>query len=561
MNDIKFLNGLRYRSFSIVYMHTFGINGCNYKEFNSKFIVDDINPIDKQIFSVDKDDEKPVKRFKLPSFYVDITTNVKIDESEEEQEENKKPAYFYDSKISDVEQIVYKGWVAVELSMFFDRTATLSFRLMVSDEPDYKDEKGNPLAVVKNEEYITTDHLISLVALSMGAEHWNVKKESDKTPSNINLEPPVVKISKIAVDKDLNWLEDDKRLDSVEDESIKLLEDPESTAQTEFDIIFQRYKDVILKGQIPTKHKPLNFVYVDVWEDVNDSEYRIQDFKEESEIVDYIRDNCKAEMVGLMTLYPKEWPYRETNAFEEVCGNSIAIDTDDFVLLNPVMCVCFGTYARRGKGDPTDWAEIKKQRKEYHVSWPEYMLILEMVLAKKYSIAAAKHYLLDLLLEDSKSTGKANPHKTRDLIEANVQRSMDISQQLLKLDAVNYSKFMSHKIMFDRTIKRLEIEKDEHALKEIMDKVNESFSILLDMREMKQAGWLNLFLAVLSIASLGEILFADSQMPFMEKWGAAATLGEYISSIIQSVVFVIAIFGIIYVGCYLFGMMNFKKRK
>lgn len=570
MDDIRFLKGLRYKKFSIIYMHTFGINECNTKLFASQgnFIKEDDNPIDRQIFAIEKDEKSPVTRFKLPSFDVEIGIELEIKESEEnndkqhakdedgEEKGNKRVVvpYEYDTKIKDIEHITVSGKVFAELSLFFNRTATLTFRLMVNNETD---KEGNFVAAAKSEEYITTDHLISLVALSMGAEHWNVMKDNEKTPSNINLKPAKVHISNLALDRNLKWLEEGKRLAELDTDEIF----GENNPRTAFDVVFERYRSAILKGQKAIDYKPLNFVYIDVWEDINNYDYTLQDYKEESQIVDYIRDNCKAELVGLMTLYPKEWPYREENAFDEVCGSSIAIDVDDFVLLNAGMCVCFGTYARRGKGNPTDWAEISKQRETYHVSWPEYMLILEMVLAKKYTIGAARKMLLKSL------ANCATADATRDNIEKNAKLEMRITDILLKLDAVNYSKFMSHKVMFDRTIKRLDIGKDEASLLSMMEKVDSSLSNLFEMRSIKQSANMNLFLLALSIASLLEILLSDPGMPFISKISGfdiawlnftetlADSIGLKMSVTMQSITFVLLCTGLIIMGyniCKLF---------
>ena len=87
-----------------------------------------------------------------------------------------------------------------------------------------------------------------------------------------------------------------------------------------------------------------------------------------------------------MTLYPQERPYRTEESYNDVCGSNIAIDTDDLIILNSVMCMVFGTYGRRAAGSPTDWGDHLEIRKSHFVSWPEYMLILEMILAKKYKV-------------------------------------------------------------------------------------------------------------------------------------------------------------------------------
>ncbi len=585
MSDIKYLDGLRYKSFSIVYMHTFGIENCDVEKFDEEFISIDNNAIDDQIFSVEEGENKPVQRFKLPSFNVDITTELKIDGNDESYDEYRS--------------VNFQGKVAVELSLFFNKTAVLTFRLMVVDEQnkDYEELYSDGNFISKNQEYITTDHMISLASLIMGAEHWNVRKKEEKTPSNINLKPPKVNITDIPIDDNLEWKKKSSKDENVVDvkkrkkagkcinckkclrlkkfrecvplkekckkrwEKIRSDEKQEkdkeaNTYLTQFDIACQKYEQMILKCQTPIRQKPLNYVYIDVWEDIENSKKTLQAHDDEGHMIDDIRSNCKAELVGLMSMYPQEWPYRETKAFNDVCGDSVAIDVDDFVLVNTAMCVCFGTYGRRGKGSSTDWTEILKQRKIYHVSWAEYMLILEMVLAKKYTISVAKSLLLKSLGE------RFSTNATRRTIERNADLELDVTELLLALDAVNYSKFISHKIMFERTSKRLEIDRDEANLKDIMDKEHEALDNLLEMRNMRQSGLLNVILAFISMASLTGLLLNEPEMPFLEFLGVDGAIGVKLSIIMQIIACILVVVGIIYLFCYLVGRnVGNKKRR
>jgi Holliday junction resolvase RusA-like endonuclease len=98
-----------------------------------------------------------------------------------------------------------------------------------------------------------------------------------------------------------------------------------------------------------------------------------------------------------MTMYPAEWPYRAAEAYDHVCGGNIAIDTDDLVLAGSHMVVVIGTYGRRGDGvDGVNWEKVMRERRFYHVSWEEYLLIVQFVLAKKFSFNNAIDTLLKL---------------------------------------------------------------------------------------------------------------------------------------------------------------------
>ena len=213
-----------------------------------------------------------------------------------------------------------------------------------------------------------------------------------------------------------------------------------------------------------------------------------------------------------MTLYPEEWPYRDIEAYDEVCGGNIAIDTDDLVLVNQNVCVVIGTYGRRGADSPVDWAEHLEERADYHVSWPEYLFILEMVLAKKYVIACANDRLVDATLN-------AGNLSSSELIASNAELGMRLSRMILQLNVVKYSKFMSHKVMFDRTTRRLDIEEDQKKLIKLMDMVDSSLHNISDYKSVKSDFVLNFILAIISVVSTFEILFQDVSLPFVEYIG------------------------------------------
>ena len=236
----------------------------------------------------------------------------------------------------------------------------------------------------------------------------------------------------------------------------------------------------------------------------------------EAEIVDHIRECHKEELIGMMTLYPEEWPYRDREAYDEVCGGNIAIDTDDLVLVNSNVCVVIGTYGRRGAGSPVDWEQHLEERADYHVSWPEYLCILEMVLAKKYIIDYASDQLVDATL----NTGHMS---SSELIARNAELSMRLSRMVLQLNVVKYSKFMSHKVMFDRTTRRLDIENDQKRLIKLMEMVDNSLHNISDYKSVRSDFVLNFILAIISVVSTFEILFQDVNLPFVEYIGLTSS--------------------------------------
>ena len=271
-----------------------------------------------------------------------------------------------------------EGRVHVWAAVFFNRTVQISYRFIVpkiprneSDEPGRADERYDGLDPA---EFCTTDHpfdtdqLISVAGIAQHVEHWVYNEKLDRQEIDGSLDK--VEISDFKLDKDSVFR-------------------PEGTGEGNltFDEVQRRYRNYFDKTpQAEFRAPDHRYIYIDVWEDIAHTGDTDFGKMAEDEIIEHIETAHRAELVGLMTLYPMEWPYRMDSSYEDVCGRNIAIDTDDLVLANQNMSVVFGTYGRRGKGSPTDWKEHLARRDRYHVSWPEYLVLLEIVLAKKQTI-------------------------------------------------------------------------------------------------------------------------------------------------------------------------------
>ncbi len=528
--------------------------------------------IENQIFVLPKnvrEEDRNVRRFSLRGFDFEMPI---IPQSDED---------FY--------PVTLKGHVNIEMSLFFGHTASITYRFLF-------DGYSCTLS-----EAVCTDHIISLLSIFLGAEYWSVekKKEDGDAPSDrkdpelnrlasqtdINLES-LFYVSNLFLDDDGNPINEGRTLDL-------------SGKGRTFDIIALLYKKFIYKictdfkkGLPKTdiikynryrKDHPLttsndyHYAMVDVWENImhpipegeNGIPVSILDgHKEEdlfskshsprlteAEIVNHIRDFHKEELIGLLTMYPGEWPYRDAEAYDEICGQNIAIDTDDLVLVGHNLCMVLGTYGRRGgdedeapgdDGTPedpnkvsqgVDWATHLKERSRYHVSWPEYLLILQMVLAKKYIIGLANDQLITATLsaEDSSSN---------ELIGKNAELSMRLSRLVLQLDVVKYSKFASHIVMFDRTTSRLRLNEDLERLNGMMDMVDDSLHNLSDSKAMKSDFFLNIILAIISCASTFELFFQDSEMPFLSYFGIQ---NSGFSAVFVAVVAAITLFALLLV--------------
>ncbi len=451
---------LRYNKFSIVYIQIFSVERFDVSQLCAGRFSEIDNSIDEQIFAIDELHESPVKRYSVQGFDFSLS-------------------------LDEPYPVTLSGHVFVEVSVFFERTVSVTYRMVV--DGDY----------CRCSDAISTDHLISLASLNMGAEHWSC--DDDKKFSTINLDITDMRVENLCLDEHGQWLGTPVTL-------------PEDDGINNFIDVQCRYKRLIGRNQTFSGTKDMNYVYVDVWEDVSHTDGLFAGMKEPA-IIDHIYRFHGKELTGLMSLYPYEWPYRTDECFDDVCGSNVAIDTDDLILVNPNICVVFGTYGLRGGESPTDWEAHLRERKRYHVSWPEYLLIMEMVLAKKYTITVA----LDLFLYNTLRVSSLR--HARGVLEENARRVLRVTKLLLQLDAVKYSRYVSHKIMFERTNRRLEVDRDVARLNDAMDKINQSLFNISEMRKLKQSSVLNIVLGCISAASLFGILFQQIEVPFMQRFG------------------------------------------
>jgi len=520
-------HGLKYPGFSVVLLQLFAIDGIkDFKEpakaVRTGFIRPVGNGIDRLIFNLDNDNKENIKRYELGGFDFSLPLE--------------KPY-----------KVTLSGHVKVKMSVFFGNTVSVSYRF-VFDEDESLCRMSEPVA---------TDHIIALLSIHLSAEHWSRNK--GKSETDINTEIADFVISGLKLDECGNIL-------GEESESMTL-----SGVGRVFDKISVRYKNfvknccTVYKGGTGTEYRrfyakngcsrtnnsmdDLHYAMVDIWENlmhpVKEKDGREGDLfavsrnpkLSEADIVAHIRDWHKPELMGLMTMYPEEWLYRDSAAYDEVCGENIAIDTDDLVLVNNNVCMVIGTYGRRGTDAPVDWEEHLKERSKYDVSWPEYLLILEMVLAKKFVIGYAKDRLIDATLGLEKVSSS-------DLIARNAALSIRLSRMELQLDVVKYSRFMSHKVMFDRTTRRLDLDRDTEILNGLMEVVDNSLHNLSDYKAMKSDFILNFILALISMASTFELFFQQSEMPFLTYFGIA---NSKFAAILVWVVATVTFFGILLV--------------
>ena len=479
--------------------------------------------------------------------------------------------------VADFPPVDFQGHANVEVSQFFGNIFSLTYRflfdgftckILKADESDHETMGADDRKIVT----ATTNHIIGLLSSALGAEYWS---GDDDDAKNVGIDL----INRIIIDK--FWLNSDGEV-SKRDAQGKLtnpgklevqqmdksLEDCVGGKEDEhgvwaikdndrvFDWILLRYKKFISKEFQPGRpvedmsvKDDSRYAMVDIWETVKHPystraySYGTRDLfsdnrgkkLSEADIINHIRDFHKPELVGLMSMYPAEWPYRAAEAYDDVCGENIAIDTDDLVLAGSHMTVVIGTYARRGDGvNGVNWKEVMRDRRLYHVSWEEYLLILQFILAKKYTFNNAIDRLLALTNDMS--------NITKDMIGDCSKAALAASKKAIALDVIKHMKFPSHKIMYDRTAKRLELENDFQRFKDVQEVVSGNLQSLGEYHVAKSDSRMNFLLMAISVVSLLELLYQETKWPLGEMiFGSELNWWATVTSIISGVLAVFSL--------------------
>lgn len=520
------------------------------------------NEVEELIFPSKSFNNNQIARYSIKGFDFRIPVRAS-------KEKNEKGEY-----VADFPSVDFQGHANVEVSQFFGNIFSLTYRFLFDGftcrilEADESNHETMGAADRKTVE-ATTNHIIGLLSSALGAEYWSGDDDDNKA-AGIDL------INRIVIDR--FWLNSDG-VPAVREKGGKLtnpgkLEEQQKDKPFEkceggkenecgvwaikdndrvFDWILLRYKKYLSSVFQPggsveemSVKDDSRYAMVDIWETVKhpyDDKDLFSDKHEpkltEADIVNHIRDHHKPEMVGLMSMYPAEWPFRAAEAYDDVCGENIAIDTDDLVLAGSHMTVVIGTYARRGDGvNGVNWKEVMRDRRLYHVSWEEYLLIVQFILAKKYTFNHAIDRLLNLTDDMSLVT--------KDMIGDCSKAALAASKKAIALDVIKQMKFPSHKIMYDRTAKRLELESDFQRFKDVQEVVSGNLQSLGEYHVAKSDSRMNFLLMAISVVSLLELLYQESKWPLGEiifgselKWWATVT--SVISGILAVISLVVLI--------------------
>ena len=344
------------------------------------------------------------------------------------------------------------------------------------------------------------------------------------------------------VDAKGNWC-NTNRINSKDDAILNDLSSPKLFREA-----LERYKKYIFNI---CNHKPdsandfesSKYVYVDIWETLQHEEYdEYFDSISEQEIISHIRDHHKNEIMGLMSLYPSsEWVYRDSVDFEDVCGKTISIDTDDLVLANQKMCVVFGTYGKRGdEQNAVNWVSHLRVRAAFHASWPEYFVILELLLIKKHILRVTVEIVIN---EAYAKDSNADPLAA---MENNAKLHLKVLHTITGLDIIKHMKFVAHRIMHDRTNKILGVEEERDKLEKMQKNVDTSLASIRDSQAMKRgeeakkrdeeslkkSSRLGAMLSFVSLGTLVQIILLSNEAHRLTVMGLRANEGRIAASVL-----------------------------
>jgi len=453
--------GLIYNSFTIAHIQTFCAE--NITVGNDRFAEKFCDTIDVQIFSREL---KFYQRYNLPGFDIKI-------------------------EIDDKKKSILEGCVYVRAMKLFETCMQLSYRIVVV-KGGVIDKKSKKKFCKINRPF-NTDQLIVSAGIVQKVEHW----ETDKKTNQQTIDGVIksVTISNIHLDKDSNYSEN-----------------PYDETLSSFEEVMMRYRYYFDKECKSNDSIPAHLhTFIDVCDNIEHSGGDRFDSMSEAGIIGHIETEHKAELVGLMSLYPKEWSYRMDSSYSDICGRNIAIDTDDLVLTNSNLTLVIGTYGKRGGKEGTvDWKEHLKKRDTYHVCWPEYMVLVEMILAKKQTI----NYTITKYVRKSELISDKN-RNTLKMIEKNAELSIKLSNVILQLDSIRYLRYISHKHMFKLAEENLGVPDDEQYLNEVIARIDNSLNNANNSIELQQARETNRILMVISVASLFGVLLQGKDVPII----------------------------------------------
>jgi hypothetical protein len=202
------------------------------------------------------------------------------------------------------------------------------------------------------------------------------------------------------------------------------------------------------------------------------------------------------------------------------------------------VALVIGTYGLRGAGAPTDWQEVLRiKRAVEHVCWPEYLHILDIEIAKLHTINAAFYKLQSAAFETSGNVSR------KELIKQNSLLALQVSRMIVDMDAVNFSRYASHKLMYKKTEERLDAKGETTLLQNALQQFDIALKNIDNMEELQRSRIVRILLAFITIASVFQVVFEDVRVPLI-----ATLVDDQFATRVGVLVISVIIFGLFVLG-------------
>lgn len=395
------------------------------------------------------------------------------------------------------------GCVHVRAAIYFSRTVCISYRFMVDSRKASPDitkrhcQTNHPLAI---------DDLINLAGAPVGSEHWQTY---DRSESSYGVTGNIQSISvKIGEREICNQSAEKAPQGAVAKALNKLF--------SHHQCLFSKRKDEKKARKRPDRSAPEEvasvgknsfYALVDVWEDVAHTHEPPFDAMTEKQVIEHIQQEHQKELIGLLTLYPTEWPFRRREHFNLVCGSNIGLDNDDLILLSGSICVIFGTYGRRDQVEEgVQWGSVlNRTRQVFHMSYQEYYFILDLIMAKRHAIRDAMNVTTNHLNSVSKEA------RQEGTIQSLCELFVNISQGVMELDILKHSRFEALRIQATQTELRLGIPEAYRDLTALLTRMDGAIKTIDSIREQKRRRHLSQLLLFISVAAILGVIFDEPE--------------------------------------------------
>ena len=309
---------------------------------------------------------------------------------------------------------------------------------------------------------------------------------------------------------------------------------------------FMDFGDRSLAESISTA-KDQKYALVDIWDDVvhplpdgSDLFSKAQYGLNETEVFNHLKDSHKKELIGLMTTF-ENWKERSEDIFYTACGEDVSSGAYSYALVGDNVSVLFNLNHRAMESNDQygflDHLNDDINKRKYGLSWPQYLLILQFLLAKKSIIQHASRVILN------NTVRQTGDNKISQLLKKNQDINFRMAKSMLQYDAVQYVYNPDIKLV-ERISNRLEVDKERHFFEHNMEIIDKSLRNIKDEISSSREISMNIILGIVSVISAFQLFFVGTRMPFLNDFWhiESGTIGALIITIVAAIsIFIILI--------------------